>query len=240
MEKGQFYLKEQLENDEFNRSIQDQYKRRFGVVTKNDEHMEEASVDSSSKRDTLSQPKKPPFQHYVSPFIELGKRFYLTLTIFYEPKLIHMSILLTTLWAFKSIKCINQLLVHKYGDLHYQITRPDSLRSRYKAFKVLALGGSVLPGCFIGFTLYDFYWGGTKSVLIPNNEGGSAARSGSPLIPYTLRRDISRKMRLLKEKTLFFAKDLAENNNLKRLSTEYHKGLDRRLHGLSGKKGPME
>ncbi|ANQ08594.1 Uncharacterized protein PCOAH_00030250 [Plasmodium coatneyi] len=240
MERGHFYLKEQLENDQFNRSIQEEYKQRFGIATKNDDHVEETLVDAPSRRGAPTEAKKPPLQKYVSPFIDLGKRFYSSLTLFYEPKLIHLSILLTTLWAFKSIKCINQLLIHKYADLHYQITRPDSLRSRYKAFKVLALGGSVLPGCFIGFSLYDFYWGRTNSVLIPKNEGSSPGKNASPLIPYTLRRDISRKMRLLKEKTLFFAKDLAENNNLKRLSKEYHRSLDRRLHGLSVKKDPME
>ncbi|GAB66927.1 hypothetical protein PCYB_102770 [Plasmodium cynomolgi strain B] len=240
MERNHFYLKEQLENDQFNKNIQDEYKQRFGVDTKKDQYVEEVSVEDLSRRSTLTEVKKPPLHQYIYPFIDLGKKFYSSLTLFYEPKLIHLSILLTTLWAFKNIKCINQLLIHKYADLHYQITRPDSLSSRYRAFKVLALGGSVLPGCVIGFTMYDFYWGRTNSVLVPNNEGASQARSASPLIPYTLRRDISRKMRLLKEKTFFFAKDLAENNNFKRLSREYHRSLDRRLHGLSEKKGPME
>ncbi|EUD68262.1 hypothetical protein C922_01281 [Plasmodium inui San Antonio 1] len=250
MERGHFYLKEQLENDQFNRTIQDEYRKRYGGVTKKEQYVEEktsmkasveASPDDPSRRAPLTEAKKPPLHQYISPFIELAKRFYSSLTLLYEPKLIHFSILLTTLWGFKSIKCINQLLVHKYADLHYQITRPDSLSSRYRAFKVLALGGSVVPGCFIGFTLYDLYWGRNNSVLVPHNEGASPGRSSvSPLIPYTLRRDISRKMRLLKEKTLFFAKDLAENNNFRRLSREYHRSLDRRLHGLSGKKGPME
>ncbi|KJP87133.1 hypothetical protein AK88_03179 [Plasmodium fragile] len=241
MERGDFYLKEQLEDDQFNRSIQNEYKQRFIVVNENEEHVEEASLEAPSGRGSLSEAKQPPLKQYVSPFIDLGKRFYSSMTLLYEPKLIHLSVLLTTLWAFKSIKCINQLLIHKYADLHYQITRPDSLRSRYRAFKVLALGGSVLPASFIGFTLYDYYWGRTNSVFVPNNEGGvSPEKNTSPLIPYTLRRDISRKMRLLKERTLFFAKDLAENNNFKRLSREYHRSLDRRLHGLSEKKGPVE
>ncbi|CAG9474963.1 unnamed protein product [Plasmodium vivax] len=255
MERRHFYLEEQLQNDQFNRRVQDEYRQRFGVAPPKGQQMEELSVDASldasldasvespPRRGTLTEERKkrdPPLKKYIAPFIDLGKRFYSSVTLLYEPKLTHLSILLTTLWAFKNVKSINQLLIHKYADVHYQITRPDSLRSRCRAFKVLALGGSVLPGGVIGFALYDFYWGRTNAALVANNGGASPARSASPLIPYSLRRDLSRKMRLLKEKTLFFAKDLAGNNNFKRLSREYHRGLDRRLQGLGAKRGPPE
>ncbi|GAW81417.1 hypothetical protein, conserved [Plasmodium gonderi] len=252
MEGENFFLKEKIQYDEFNKNIQEEYKKRFDVNNKIEEYFDDVPVTapvksstslytstSVSEKEKNNRNEKKTFLHnFMFPFIELGNKFYSSVTLIYEPKLYHLSIFMTILWAYKNIKCINKLLIHKYNDIHYQITRPDSLNSRYKAFKVLAIGGSVIPCSFIAFTIYNAYKGKTNSLHMSNYQKIITVRdTTSSLIPYTLRRDISRKLQLLKEKTLFFGKDLAENNNFKKLSKEYHRNVDKRLQRHFLKKG---
>ncbi|SBT73272.1 conserved Plasmodium protein, unknown function [Plasmodium ovale] len=239
-------LREKIKHDEFNRDAEEQYRRKFRTEISHSSHAGDTSketmqeVTSHTKLDiapdignvTVPQEgrlKKGVLYNLVNPMMDLGKHFYASLTLIYEPKLYHLSILLSMLWAYKNVKCINKVLFYKYNDIHYQIVRPDSLNSRSRAFKILAIGGSILPCSFISLTIYDINKGEKKSLFVHTVEKSLSQRSATTHIPYTLRRDISRKVRCLKEKMLFFARDLAKNNRLKRLSEEYHRSIDKRL-----------
>ncbi|SOV74381.1 conserved Plasmodium protein, unknown function [Plasmodium sp. gorilla clade G3] len=246
VDKNNFLLNEKIRFDKYNENAQEEYIKKYNIENKIDEYFNDINNSSSnssicSSSSTLIYKKKKEklfLYKYISPFIELGKRFYSSLTLIYEPKLYHLSIFLTTLWAYKNIKCINKLLIHKYNDIHYQITRPDSLNSRRKAFKVLALGGSIIPCFFISLFIYDMKKEQPYYILMNKSNIPSENRSYH-IIPYTLKRDISHKILLLKEKILFFAKDLAENNNFKTLSREYRKNMDKRLYKHYIKKGDI-
>ncbi|SCQ16524.1 conserved Plasmodium protein, unknown function [Plasmodium ovale] len=239
-------LREEIKHDDFNRDAEEQYRRKFRTEMLHSSHSGDTSketmqeVTSHTALDiapdianvTVPQEgrlKKGVLYNLVNPMMDLGRHFYASLTLIYEPKLYHLSIFLTMLWAYKNVKCINKVLFYKYNDIHYQIVRPDSLNSRSRAFKILAIGGSILPCSFISLTIYDINKGEKDSVFVHTVGKSLSQRGVTTHIPYTLRRDISRKVRCLKEKTLFFARDLAQNNRLKRLSEEYHRSIDKRL-----------
>ncbi|SOV11666.1 conserved Plasmodium protein, unknown function [Plasmodium sp. gorilla clade G2] len=252
IDKNSFLLNEKIRFDKYNENVEEEYKRKYNIENKIDEYFDDnnnstnnSSVYSSSSLSpscsTLNYKKRKEklfLYKYISPFMDLGKRFYSSLTLIYEPKLYHLSIFLTTLWAYKNIKCINKLLIHKYNDIHYQITRPDSLNGRRKAFKVLAIGGSIIPCFFIALFIYDMKKGQTNYIQVNRSDILSENRHNH-IIPYTLKRVISHKILLLKEKVLFFAKDLAENNNFKTLSREYRKNMDKRIYKHYIKKGDI-
>ncbi|CRH00526.1 conserved Plasmodium protein, unknown function [Plasmodium relictum] len=234
MDKESFLLSEKIKFDKFNENVEEEYKKRFNSNSKIDEYFE----DNISLSDEKKRKEKIFLYNFISPFIDLGKRFYSSLKLVYEPKLYHFSIFLTILWAYKNTKCINKLLFYKYNDIYYQITRPDSLNSRYKAFKTLVIGGLVIPCSFIAFSIYDINKEKKKFLFIKSSEE-PFSKKHNILIPYTLKRNISKKIVSLKKKTLFFAKDLAENNNFKRLSKEYHKNIDNRLRKYYIKKDEL-
>ncbi|SBT71736.1 conserved Plasmodium protein, unknown function [Plasmodium malariae] len=249
MERESFLLNEKIKFDEFNKNVEEEYKRKFCTVNRIDEYFDDnpsaqsslstslstssstLSSASSSSSSLLERKKKENTYLYksISPFVNLVKHFYSSVRLIYEPKIYHLSIFLTGLWAYKNIKCINKLLFYKYNDIHYQITRPDSLNSRQRAFKVLVIGGLVLPCSFITFAIFDINKSKNNSMFIKNIEKSLSEQTCTSIIPYTLRRDISKKVRAFKEKTLLFAKDLAENNNFKKLSQEYHTNVEKRL-----------
>ncbi|CRG97918.1 conserved Plasmodium protein, unknown function [Plasmodium gallinaceum] len=238
MDKETFLLNEQIKFDKFNENVEEEYKRKFNSDSKIDGYFED---DASSNLMLREKKKKEKIflYNFISPFIDLGKHFYSSLKLIYEPKLYHLSIFLTMLWGYKNIKCINKLLFYKYNDIYYQITRPDSLNSRNKAFKTLVIGGLVIPCSFVAFSIYDMSKEKKNSLFIKNFEKPLSEKK-TIIIPYNLRRNISKKVLSLKEKTLFFAKDLAENNNFKRLSKEYHKNINKRLNKNYLKKDELD
>ncbi|CAD51504.1 hypothetical protein PFAG_00997 [Plasmodium falciparum Santa Lucia] len=246
VDKNSLLLNEKIRFDKYNENVEEEYKRKYNIENKIDEYFDDnnnssgnSSVSSSSSTLSYKKRKEKLFLYkYISPFMDLGKRFYSSLTLMYEPKLYHLSIFLTTLWAYKNIKCINKLLIHKYNDIHYQITRPDSLNGRRKAFRMLALGGSIIPCFFIALFIYDMKKEQPNYILVNRSDIPSENRTNH-IIPYTLKRNISHKILLLKEKILFFAKDLAENNNFKTLSREYRKNMNKRLYKHYIKKGDI-
>ncbi|CDU18839.1 conserved protein, unknown function [Plasmodium yoelii] len=247
MDRDDVILNEQIKYDHFNRSIEEEYKKKFLQNNNVDEYFDDttfvASNNKSENKNTQikekSKKEKLFLYKIISPVIDLGKHFYSSLTLIYEPKLYHLSLFLTLLWGYKNIKYINKLLVHKYNDIHYQITRPDSLNSRHKAFKVLAIGGSIIPCSVIALSIYDMKKEKNNSMFIKNIESTFSQRDTNPLMPYTVKRNFSKKVQCLKERLLFFAKDLAENNNFKKLSKEYHTNINKRLNSHYFKKDKM-
>ncbi|SCM23552.1 conserved Plasmodium protein, unknown function [Plasmodium chabaudi chabaudi] len=246
MDRDNAILTEQIKYDHFNKTIEEEYKKKFLQNYKVDEYIEDTTFATSNKSENTntqikekSKKEKLFLYKVISPIIDLGKHFYSSLTLIYEPKLYHLSVFLTLLWGYKNIKYINKLLVHKYNDIHYQVTRPDSLNSRHKAFKVLAIGGSVIPCSVIALSIYDMKKEKNNSMFIQNIESTFSKRNNNQLIPYTVKRNLSKKVQCLKEKLLFFAKDLAENNNFKKLSNEYHTNINKRLNSHYFKKDKM-
>ncbi|VWU51728.1 conserved protein, unknown function [Hepatocystis sp. ex Piliocolobus tephrosceles] len=250
VDKEKNILVEKIKYNDFNNNIINKYKKiydpKYGMDnTYMNEQTTSLSQNSNVETTTLTtsdtynsttydtsteERRKPPLHNLIHPFISLGKNMYSSLTLIYEPKLYHLSIFLTTLWACKNIKYINKLLFYKYNDLQYQITRPDSLNTRLKAFKTLAIGGSIIPLSFISLCIYDMNVKKKKDgLLIQKVHESLLEKNKSVVIPYTLRRNIALKMNSLKERTLFFAKSLAENNSFKKVSTEYYKNIEKRL-----------
>ncbi|KEG02741.1 conserved Plasmodium protein, unknown function [Plasmodium vinckei vinckei] len=246
MDRDNAILSDQIKYDHFNRTIEEEYKKKFLQNYKVDEYFEDTTFATTNKSDNKntqikekSKKEKLFLYKIISPILDLGKHFYSSLTLIYEPKLYHLSVFLTLLWGYKNIKYINKLLVHKYNDIHYQVTRPDSLNSRHKAFKVLAIGGSVIPCSIIALSIYDIKKEKNNSLFMQNIESTFSNRNTNQLIPYTVKRNLSKKVQCLKEKLLFFAKDLAENNNFKKLSNEYHTNINKRLNSHYFKKDKM-
>lgn len=52
----------------------------------------------------------------------------------------------TGIWGWRAGRSIERVIARRYSDIAYQIRRPDSLSARITAFKVLVLGGLVVPG----------------------------------------------------------------------------------------------
>ncbi|KAL8271952.1 hypothetical protein Esti_004076 [Eimeria stiedai] len=53
---------------------------------------------------------------------------------------------LTGIWGWRAGRSVERVIAGRYSDIAYQIRRPDALSARITAFKVLVLGGLVLPG----------------------------------------------------------------------------------------------
>lgn len=202
MDRDDVILNEQIKYDHFNRSIEEEYKQKFLQNNKVDEYFDDtafaASNNKSENKNTKikekSKKEKLFLYKIISPVIDLGKHFYSSLTLIYEPKLYHLSVFLTLLWGYKNIKYINKLLVHKYNDIHYQVTRPDSLNSRHKAFKILVIGGSIMPCSVIALSIYDMKKEKNNSMFIKNIESTFSQRNTNPFIPYIVKRNLSKKV----------------------------------------------
>ncbi|KAL8431150.1 hypothetical protein ACSSS7_005468 [Eimeria intestinalis] len=52
---------------------------------------------------------------------------------------------LTGIWGWRAGRSVERVIAARYSDIAYQIRRPDALSTRITAFKVLVLGGLVLP-----------------------------------------------------------------------------------------------
>merc|ERR1711884_124620 len=63
------------------------------------------------------------------------------------PNLYIIAPLLTAIWAYRMWGVFNRLMVVRYGDIHYQIIRPDVLANKIVAVKYLALPLAIIPGC---------------------------------------------------------------------------------------------
>lgn len=233
MDKDTFLLNEKIKFDKFNDDTEKEFLKRYNVDNKIKEYFESDDKNSSSLNE--EKKRKNIFYNFFSPVIDLSKRFYSSVQLIYEPKLYHLSFFLTTLWAYKNIKCVNKLLQHKYNDIFYQIIRPDSLSSRNKAFKILVVGGLTIPLCSFGFVFYDVKKRKQNSFLLNkfDNNNTSFEQKKMHIIPYTVHRRISNSVSNFKDKVFFFAKDFAENNNFKKLSTEYHKNVDMSMKWFS-------
>lgn len=53
---------------------------------------------------------------------------------------------LTGIWGWRAGRSVERVVAGRYSDITYQIRRPDALSARINAFKVLVLGGLVVPG----------------------------------------------------------------------------------------------
>lgn len=235
-DKELFFLSEKIRFDKFNEKVEKEFQERYKVDNRINEYF---STDSTNSYSIGEERKRKSYLFkFVSPLIDLSRRFYATVQLIYEPKLYHFSFFLMTLWAYKNIKCINKLLHYKYNDIFYQVIRPDSLSSRNKAFKILVLGGLTIPVSSLTFVLYDMNKTKKNSFLKNTFDTTNAIseKKKNPFIPYTLRRRIANNIYNFKDKIFITAKDFAENNNFKKLSTEYHKNIDQRIKGLSVKK----
>ncbi|KAL8455785.1 hypothetical protein Emag_000359 [Eimeria magna] len=56
------------------------------------------------------------------------------------------AVALTGIWGWRAGRSVERVIAARYSDIAYQIRRPDALSARITAFKVLVLGGLVLPG----------------------------------------------------------------------------------------------
>lgn len=63
------------------------------------------------------------------------------------PNLYIVAPLLTAVWAYRMWGVFNRLMVVRFGDIHYQIIRPDVLNNKIVAVKYLALPLAIVPGC---------------------------------------------------------------------------------------------
>lgn len=52
---------------------------------------------------------------------------------------------LTAVWGYRMIGVFNRLMVVRYGDIHYQLKRPDVLANKVVAVKYLALPLGIVP-----------------------------------------------------------------------------------------------
>ena len=71
----------------------------------------------------------------------------------YSPSILHLAYAVTGLFALRSYKVINSLMKARYADPVYQILRPDVLKNKIHAWKVLGLGFSLIP-CLVIAGLY--------------------------------------------------------------------------------------
>lgn len=62
---------------------------------------------------------------------------------------------LTCIWGWRAGRSIERVVARRYSDIAYQIRRPDALSARINAFKVLVLGGLVVPGSAIAFACWQ-------------------------------------------------------------------------------------
>lgn len=56
---------------------------------------------------------------------------------------------LTGIWGWRAARSLERVIARRYLDITYQIRRPDALSARITAFKILVLGGLVLPGAAV-------------------------------------------------------------------------------------------
>jgi len=61
------------------------------------------------------------------------------------PNLYVMGGVFTGIWAYRMIGVFNRLMVVRYGDVHYQLKRPDVLANKVVALKYLALPVAIIP-----------------------------------------------------------------------------------------------
>lgn len=52
---------------------------------------------------------------------------------------------LSGLWAIRSFAAMNKVLTRRYSDIVYQIRRPDVIANRITAWKILGVGGMLIP-----------------------------------------------------------------------------------------------
>ena len=80
---------------------------------------------------------------------------------------------LSLLWAVRAFGAMNKVLNRRYGDIVYQIRRPDVIANRLTAWRYLGLGGLLVPAT-IGTVVY---WCYEQDSHIPN--GSSAMKDFS-------------------------------------------------------------
>jgi hypothetical protein len=82
---------------------------------------------------------------------------------------------LSGLWAIRTFGAMNKVLNRRYSDFVYQIRRPDIIANRLVAWKVLGLGGILVPLCFSAYAVHlmrsesfsDETAGEIRSALLP-------------------------------------------------------------------------
>lgn len=84
---------------------------------------------------------------------------------------------LSGLWAIRSFGAMNKVLNRRYSDVVYQIRRPDIIANRLVAWRIIGLGGLVVPVC-LGAYGYHVVRSGTVS----EETSGILRDSFSPLV----------------------------------------------------------
>lgn len=112
---------------------------------------------------------------------------------------------LTCIWGWRAGRSIERVVARRYSDIAYQIRRPDALSARISAFKVLVLGGLVVPGSAVVFAgwqcrvqslqqsrgAHEFH--GTLEVIpAPGNFGFSMRPRIAEVLPLPLHNEMRR------------------------------------------------
>ncbi|KAL8449822.1 hypothetical protein Emed_002785 [Eimeria media] len=89
-----------------------------------------------------------------------------------------LAVGLTGIWGWRAGRSVERVIAARYSDIAYQIRRPDALSARITAFKVLVLGGLVLPGSAVAVAS----WQSTSNTSRLKRPGRGAEEACEPQV----------------------------------------------------------
>eukprot|EP00397_Hematodinium_sp_SG-2012_P059214 GEMP01075631.1.p1 GENE.GEMP01075631.1~~GEMP01075631.1.p1 ORF type:complete len:217 (-),score=22.98 GEMP01075631.1:481-1131(-) len=84
--------------------------------------------------------------------------------------------LIMSAWFVRAHGAFNRLMINRYGDIHYQIRRPDMIQGKLTAIRYLALPGLAVPVLGAGL-LYSLRTSHTDRAAILDQEFDARARA---------------------------------------------------------------